>query len=125
MPASPQLKTAEATLRYFRSSASPDGGWWYPLLASNHWFGFAYWGYSWGGTDIPVRTVNVIVPWWAVVALLALPAAIIAWRSWRVRAATRRQQNGLCPQCGYDLRASPERCPECGAVNDAERPVAG
>ena len=57
--------------------------------------------------------IETMIPWWAITLMAAgLPA--IWLRRWRKRRATVRA--GCCVICGYDLRATPDRCPECGEV---------
>jgi hypothetical protein len=61
-----------------------------------------------GGVVSP--SMIVIFPYWSAIGILSLPAItyLLVWM--------RRTKPGCCPVCGYDLRASPERCPECGTA---------
>jgi hypothetical protein len=66
-----------------------------------------------GGSSKPAATYRffLVPPWMTFAALAALPALrLFAYLD------RRRRPPGLCPRCGYDLRASPERCPECGSA---------
>ena len=54
---------------------------------------------------------------YAPIALLfILSASLPAWRLNSRLRRNRRTGKGLCPICNYDLRATPDRCPECGMV---------
>jgi hypothetical protein len=75
------------------------------------WGGFAY-RTAWAGA----QTVNhaFILPCWFLLSVLVVsPVALIA-RRWVWRA---RRRAGACAMCGYDLRATPQRCPECGTMS--------
>ena len=59
------------------------------------------------------RFWQAIVPGWLPVAVLA--AAPLARQIVDAR-RRRRARSARCARCGYDLRATPDRCPECGAI---------
>jgi hypothetical protein len=46
---------------------------------------------------------------------VAIGFAAMAYDRWRIKRESREQVD-RCSNCGYDLRATPDRCPECGTV---------
>jgi hypothetical protein len=67
----------------------------------------------------PDMTIFLAIPG-AVYIVVAVPVLIVCWQLQNARIAQKRRQAGQCLICGYDLRSSPARCPECGAIPRAE-----
>lgn len=64
-------------------------------------------------SDPPVSNVVLVYLYSPLVLFSILPVARLS--GWYLR-RLRGPQPGYCRKCSYDLRATPDRCPECGEV---------
>jgi hypothetical protein len=75
-----------------------------PQVESTYW-GFRVW----------------TAPYWSVATPAGVLPAIRLLSYLRRRRSRIRGELRLCPTCGYDLRATPDRCPECGTTAGSSR----
>ncbi len=76
--------------------------------------GFAAYDESRPVGGVVFRNQGFLMPCWAL-AIAAAVLPVMRIRSWFLAYRRRyRREHQLCWNCGYDLRATPERCPECG-----------
>lgn len=119
-----RVKEREQSLKHDGfDSAEPDA------CDENKWWGRQ--GFGWENSfKLPPYPLNFpggagrlacTIPAWAIIfPLLILPA-------FKLRTLIRRRQRiaaGHCVRCGYDLRASSGRCPECGKVVELAKSAA-
>ena len=65
-------------------------------------------------SHLVLKVKGVGMPDWAApLSLTLLMLVLLAPMAFRARRRSKRQRKGQCLDCGYDLRATPERCPEC------------
>ena len=94
-----QYQTSPALVTYLERIASVQG------LRDWQWLGFRMVGMERDYSGM------IFVPYWFVALLLAIPSM---WWFLTRRARRLRSLPGHCRECGYDLRESHDKCPECG-----------
>ena len=101
----------------FHASSAPWKKLWYEgqdqwsdTMHSVHWALPAHYRLGFGWEASIIRTYFVVPLWFLISLSLILPGR---WLQLHMR-HRRRLRLGLCPECAYDLRASFDKCPECG-----------
>ena len=96
---------------YIAMRKKPDGS--IEPLARNRWHsnGFGAWQTRWL-PEFSRSPLYIYIPLWIPGVVFGL--TFLACRPLHFHRRRKRKKLGLCIECGYDLRASKERCPECG-----------
>jgi hypothetical protein len=105
LAASQMLRGFRSDVLYQREPGAREVG--------THWGGFGFYNHR-SPPQAPWTNSTLLwfPDWLLMLGGAVLPLAFLTRR----RRMRRRAASGSCLRCGYDLRATPERCPECGAV---------
>lgn len=106
-----------ATVEYLRETAGngyPDSD---AILVA--YFDFAKIGFRWRRYTAPkYGQTSAFVLYGSSIYVILLSSMPLLWivvrDTARKRQTSKRRRLGLCLTCGYDLRGSVDRCPECG-----------
>ena len=93
----------------FHSRPNPSG-WMIDSMPGRRWYQWLGFDFRSTPSGVVPRDLIVMLPYWFLTLVTA--AGPVGWMVRRVR---HRPMPGRCSRCGYDLRATPDRCPECGA----------
>jgi hypothetical protein len=94
----------------------PLGKWWEGGFDSLSDFRFMVGGIGlWCSTRPLAAGFSASAPYYLPMLACAQP---LIHRWWKHKSA----KPGCCPTCNYDLRATPDRCPECGNVPEPPQP---
>jgi hypothetical protein len=70
-----------------------------------------------------IAAILSLINAWVVIGLAAVMGTLVAIRQWQTLRRENWIQTGCCAQCGYDLRATPRICPECGRDARLDEPT--
>jgi hypothetical protein len=105
------------TRSYYSTGRSRDAAEEYQQIGAYVWHGFGRFDRTYPQpAGSAVRQSGVLLPAWFLAGVFAILPMIAFIDLRRRRIRRQRTNDGACPTCGYDLRATPDRCPECGTL---------